>query len=71
MAVGTFTFRFAHDLVSSCVLIYAMFKTAFSLVFSRVIWLGDLNYRLALSPSVTRSLLAREDWDALLEKDQV
>lgn len=37
----------------------------------RVIWLGDLNYRLALSSRVTRSLLALEDWDALLEKDQL
>ncbi|MCO5601977.1 hypothetical protein L7F22_056104 [Adiantum nelumboides] len=37
----------------------------------RVIWLGDLNYRLALSSRVTRSLLAKEDWDALLEKDQL
>lgn len=37
----------------------------------RIIWLGDLNYRLALSDSEIRSLVAREDWMALLEKDQL
>ncbi|KAH7424224.1 hypothetical protein KP509_12G095800 [Ceratopteris richardii] len=37
----------------------------------RVIWLGDLNYRLTLSPRLTRYLLAREDWGSLLEKDQL
>lgn len=38
---------------------------------SRVIWLGDLNYRIALSYSDTRKLLEGNDWDALLGKDQV
>lgn len=38
---------------------------------SRVIWLGDLNYRVALSYKETRVLLEDNDWDALLEKDQV
>ncbi|XP_043693664.1 type I inositol polyphosphate 5-phosphatase 10-like isoform X2 [Telopea speciosissima] len=37
----------------------------------RVIWLGDLNYRIALSYSETRKLLENNDWDALLEKDQL
>ncbi|KAH6557290.1 hypothetical protein KP509_1Z123500 [Ceratopteris richardii] len=37
----------------------------------RVIWLGDLNYRLTSSSQITRSLLAKEDWDTLLEKDQL
>ncbi|OVA11589.1 Inositol polyphosphate-related phosphatase [Macleaya cordata] len=37
----------------------------------RVIWLGDLNYRIALSYSETRKLLLENDWDALLEKDQL
>lgn len=36
-----------------------------------VIWLGDLNYRIALSYSETRKLLENNDWDALLNKDQV
>ncbi|KAG1365561.1 hypothetical protein COCNU_12G005610 [Cocos nucifera] len=36
----------------------------------RVIWLGDLNYRIALSYSETRKLLEDNNWDALLEKDQ-
>ncbi|XP_038978330.1 type I inositol polyphosphate 5-phosphatase 10-like [Phoenix dactylifera] len=37
----------------------------------RVIWLGDLNYRIALSYSETRRLLKGENWDALFEKDQL
>nr|XP_019705999.1 type I inositol polyphosphate 5-phosphatase 10 [Elaeis guineensis] len=37
----------------------------------RVIWLGDLNYRIALSYSETRKLLEDNNWDALLEKDQL
>ncbi|KAK1263609.1 Type I inositol 1,4,5-trisphosphate 5-phosphatase CVP2 [Acorus gramineus] len=37
----------------------------------RVIWLGDLNYRLALSYTETRTLLDDNDWDALLERDQL
>jgi hypothetical protein len=38
---------------------------------SRVIWLGDLNYRIALSYSETRRLLEQYNWDTLLDKDQV
>ena len=43
---------------------------------SKVIWLGDLNYRLSSSTgdggsSKTRGLLERNEWQALLEKDQV
>ncbi|XWS41539.1 hypothetical protein CRYUN_Cryun17cG0090400 [Craigia yunnanensis] len=37
----------------------------------RVIWLGDLNYRVALSYEKTRILLEDNDWDTLLEKDQL
>ncbi|XP_068662438.1 type I inositol polyphosphate 5-phosphatase 10-like [Aristolochia californica] len=37
----------------------------------RVIWLGDLNYRIALSYSETRKLLENNEWHALLEKDQL
>ncbi|XP_068641187.1 type I inositol polyphosphate 5-phosphatase 5-like [Aristolochia californica] len=37
----------------------------------RIIWLGDLNYRIALSYAETRVLLEDNDWDALLEKDQL
>ncbi|KAF5201098.1 Type i inositol polyphosphate 5-phosphatase protein [Thalictrum thalictroides] len=37
----------------------------------RIIWLGDLNYRIALTYSETRKLLEENDWDALLEKDQL
>ncbi|KAK3128766.1 hypothetical protein QOZ80_6BG0466050 [Eleusine coracana subsp. coracana] len=37
----------------------------------RMIWLGDLNYRMSLSYEDTRTLLEENDWDALLEKDQL
>ncbi|KAL9451104.1 hypothetical protein AB3S75_012787 [Citrus x aurantiifolia] len=37
----------------------------------RVIWLGDLNYRIALSYLDTRKLLEQNDWDALFDKDQL
>lgn len=38
---------------------------------SNVVWLGDLNYRLASSYGDTCELLEKNDWLALLEKDQV
>ncbi|URD81635.1 IPPc [Musa troglodytarum] len=37
----------------------------------RIIWLGDLNYRIALSYTETKKLLEENDWDALFEKDQL
>ncbi|KAK4356674.1 hypothetical protein RND71_025645 [Anisodus tanguticus] len=37
----------------------------------RVIWLGDLNYRVSLSYEEARLLLEDNDWDSLLEKDQL
>ncbi|RWR93018.1 type I inositol polyphosphate 5-phosphatase 5 [Cinnamomum micranthum f. kanehirae] len=37
----------------------------------QVIWLGDLNYRIALTYAETRVLLEDNDWDSLLEKDQL
>lgn len=37
----------------------------------RVVWLGDLNYRIALSYSETKMLVEANDWDALFEKDQL
>ncbi|KAL9235172.1 hypothetical protein vseg_009959 [Gypsophila vaccaria] len=37
----------------------------------RIIWLGDLNYRIALSHTETLKLLKKRDWDALLRKDQL
>jgi hypothetical protein len=39
--------------------------------YRRIIWLGDLNYRVALSYDETKSLLEDNDWDTLLERDQV
>lgn len=38
---------------------------------SQIIWLGDLNYRVALSYDETRVFLEDNDWDSLLQKDQV
>ncbi|EXB39750.1 Type I inositol-1,4,5-trisphosphate 5-phosphatase CVP2 [Morus notabilis] len=37
----------------------------------RVIWLGDLNYRVSLSYDKALVLLEDNDWDTLLEKDQL
>lgn len=37
----------------------------------RIIWLGDLNYRIALSHTETLKLLTKRDWETLLSKDQL
>ncbi|KQK05682.1 hypothetical protein BRADI_2g21850v3 [Brachypodium distachyon] len=37
----------------------------------RVIWLGDLNYRISLSYEDTKELLTENNWDALFQKDQL
>ncbi|CAN7116474.1 unnamed protein product [Brassica rapa subsp. narinosa] len=37
----------------------------------RIIWLGDLNYRINLSYKKTHELIARKDWKKLAEKDQL
>ncbi|KAI0524928.1 hypothetical protein KFK09_004318 [Dendrobium nobile] len=37
----------------------------------RIIWLGDLNYRIALSYRSTKALVEMHNWKALLEKDQL
>nr|XP_018681957.1 PREDICTED: type I inositol polyphosphate 5-phosphatase 8-like isoform X1 [Musa acuminata subsp. malaccensis] len=37
----------------------------------KIIWLGDLNYRLASTNSDTHQLLQRNDWETLLQKDQL
>ncbi|XP_010679089.2 type I inositol polyphosphate 5-phosphatase 4 [Beta vulgaris subsp. vulgaris] len=37
----------------------------------RVIWLGDLNYRIALSYRSAKALVEMRNWKALLEKDQL
>lgn len=37
----------------------------------KVIWLGDMNYRIALSYGDTKKLLENNDWETLLEKDQL
>lgn len=41
------------------------------LLFSRIVWLGDLNYRIALSYRSVKTLVDMRNWRALLEKDQV
>ncbi|XP_057471304.1 type I inositol polyphosphate 5-phosphatase 8-like [Actinidia eriantha] len=37
----------------------------------KIIWLGDLNYRLASGCADTHELLKKNDWQALLKKDQL
>ncbi|KAK3138161.1 hypothetical protein QOZ80_5AG0365310 [Eleusine coracana subsp. coracana] len=37
----------------------------------RIIWLGDLNYRINLSYELTLELISKQDWDGLFEKDQL
>ncbi|CAN4100595.1 unnamed protein product [Withania somnifera] len=37
----------------------------------RVIWLGDLNYRIYLPEAITRSLVNDGQWSILLQKDQL
>ncbi|XP_022949924.1 type I inositol polyphosphate 5-phosphatase 5-like [Cucurbita moschata] len=37
----------------------------------RIIWLGDLNYRVTLSYEDTRTLIDDNDWDRLLHNDQL
>ena len=37
---------------------------------SRIIWLGDLNYRIALSYRSAKALVEMCNWKALLENDQ-
>ncbi|KAG8362582.1 hypothetical protein BUALT_BualtUnG0061400 [Buddleja alternifolia] len=36
----------------------------------RIIWLGDLNYRINLSYERTTELTSKRDWSMLLEQDQ-
>ncbi|XP_048226836.1 type IV inositol polyphosphate 5-phosphatase 3 isoform X2 [Ricinus communis] len=37
----------------------------------RIIWLGDLNYRINLSYEKTRELISQKQWSELVEKDQL
>ncbi|KAL1212465.1 Type IV inositol polyphosphate 5-phosphatase 3 [Cardamine amara subsp. amara] len=37
----------------------------------RIIWLGDLNYRLSLSYEKTRDFISKKEWSNLLEHDQL
>lgn len=37
----------------------------------RIIWLGDLNYRINLSYDETRKLISQKDWAKLVVKDQL
>ena len=45
--------------------------TCSGLLCSRVILLGDLNYRISLPEDKTRLLVERQDWKTLLENDQL
>ncbi|XP_072958615.1 type IV inositol polyphosphate 5-phosphatase 7-like isoform X2 [Typha angustifolia] len=37
----------------------------------RIIWLGDLNYRIALSYRTAKALIEMQNWKQLLDKDQL
>ncbi|XP_028763921.1 type IV inositol polyphosphate 5-phosphatase 3 isoform X2 [Neltuma alba] len=37
----------------------------------RIIWFGDLNYRINLSYEKTRDLILKKEWSTLVEKDQL
>ncbi|KAG9159531.1 hypothetical protein Leryth_019590 [Lithospermum erythrorhizon] len=37
----------------------------------RILWLGDLNYRINLSYEETRELISKKDWTKLVEHDQL
>ncbi|KAL1196023.1 Type I inositol polyphosphate 5-phosphatase 1 [Cardamine amara subsp. amara] len=37
----------------------------------RIIWFGDMNYRINLSYKKTRELIARKEWKKLAEKDEL
>ena len=43
----------------------------FSFNNSQVFWFGDLNYRLNMSDSEVRKLVAQKRWDELKNSDQV
>ncbi|XP_068667764.1 type I inositol polyphosphate 5-phosphatase 8-like [Aristolochia californica] len=47
------------------------FSPEYILDHDKIIWLGDLNYRLASGVGDTHELLQKRDWEALLEKDQL
>lgn len=52
-------------------MIYYYLHSLWYICYSNVIWLGDLNYRLASGYDDTHELLKKNNWQALLEKDQV
>lgn len=37
----------------------------------KIIWLGDLNYRISMSYEQTRELIRNKEWSKLVEKDQL
>ena len=39
--------------------------------FRRMIWLGDLNYRINLPYEKARELISKKKWSELVESDQV
>lgn len=43
----------------------------FANIFRRIIWLGDLNYRINMSYDRAHELIYRKEWSKLFEKDQV
>jgi hypothetical protein len=50
---------------------YDFLCSIFVLYFRRIIWFGDLNYRIDLSYERAHELISKQDWDGLFERDQV
>ncbi|KAM7265754.1 hypothetical protein ACFE04_003437 [Oxalis oulophora] len=62
---------FLHQLKDQLMLFVKWCPHLVILQCSKIIWLGDLNYRLASSCNDTNELLSNNDWQGLLAKDQL
>ncbi|KAK8628589.1 hypothetical protein V6N13_009176 [Hibiscus sabdariffa] len=41
------------------------------MIWIRIIWLGDLNYRINLTDDKVRDLISKKEWSKLIERDQL
>lgn len=54
-----------------CLLVKIKFVCVFLHACRKIIWFGDLNYRLNLSYDEARIFISKKEWSSLIEKDQV